>query len=94
MITLRNALLPAPAALAIGSDAASAGRFNGPEVIGIYVDRPPVIGDGVSRRITVKKGPNIIRCAVINAGGATDFCARFPDANDRPPGGNHHQFMR
>jgi hypothetical protein len=25
-----------------------------------------------------------VRCAVINAGGATDFCARFLDAEEKP----------
>jgi hypothetical protein len=25
-----------------------------------------------------------VRAAVINGGGATDFCARFLDANERP----------
>jgi hypothetical protein len=43
-----------------------------------------VIDDGVSKRITLKKGRNIIRAAVINGGGATDFCARILDANDQP----------
>jgi hypothetical protein len=70
--------------LAIGSNAASIWWLNGQEVIGIYNDRQTVIDDGVSRRVTLKKGPNIVRAAVINAGGATDFCARFLDAADAP----------
>ena len=70
--------------LAIGSNAASVWWVNGQEVIGIYGDRQTVIDDGVSRRLTLKKGQNIVRCAVINGGGATDFCARFLDANDKP----------
>ena len=70
--------------LAIGSNAASVWWVNGQEVIGIYGDRQTVIDDGVSKRLTLKKGPNIVRCAVINGGGATDFCARFLDANDKP----------
>jgi len=70
--------------LAIGSNAASVWWVNGKEVIGIYNDRQTVIDDGVSKRITLKKGPNVVRCAVINAGGATDFCARLLDANDKP----------
>ncbi len=70
--------------LAIGSNAASVWWVNGQEVIGIYGDRQTVIDDGVSKRLTLKKGPNIVRCAVINAGGATDFCARFLDAEDKP----------
>ena len=70
--------------LAIGSNAASVWWVNGQEVIGIYGDRQTVIDDGVSRRLTLKKGQNIVRCAVINGGGATDFCARFLDPNEKP----------
>ena len=70
--------------LAIGSNAASVWWVNGKEVIGIYGDRQSVIDDGVSKRLTLKKGPNIVRCAVVNGGGATDFCARFLDAEDDP----------
>jgi hypothetical protein len=70
--------------LAIGSNAASVWWVNGQEVIGIYNDRQAVIDDGVSNRIALKQGPNIVRAAVINGGGATDFCARFLDANDNP----------
>jgi len=73
--------------LAIGSNAASVWWVNGQEVIGIYGDRQTVIDDGVSRRLTLKKGPNIIRCAVINGGGATDFCARILDGYDKPLNG-------
>ena len=70
--------------LAIGSNAASVWWVNGQEVVGIYGDRQTVIDDGVSKRLTLKKGPNVIRAAIINGGGATDFCARFLDAEDRP----------
>lgn len=70
--------------LAIGSNAASVWWVNGRQVIGIYNDRQTVIDDGVSRRLTLKKGPNVIRGAIVNAGGATGFCARFVDSEDRP----------
>jgi hypothetical protein len=70
--------------LAIGSNAASVWWVNGQEVIGLYNDRQAVIDDGVSKRLTLKKGPNVIRAAIVNAGGATDFCARFLDGNDHP----------
>ena len=70
--------------LAIGSNAASRWWLNGESVISIYGDRQSVIDDGVSRRLTLKKGRNVIRAAIINGGGATDFCARFLDANDQP----------
>ncbi len=70
--------------LAIGSNAASVWWVNGKEVIGIYGDRQTVIDDGVSKRLALKKGANILRCAIVNGGGATDFCARFLDRNDAP----------
>jgi hypothetical protein len=70
--------------LAIGSNAASVWWVNGQEVVGVYGDRQTVVDDGVSKRITLKKGPNIVRVAVVNNGGATDFCARFLDADDKP----------
>ncbi|MEZ5323464.1 MAG: alpha/beta hydrolase-fold protein [Verrucomicrobiales bacterium] len=70
--------------LAIGSNAASVWWVNGEEVASVYGDRQTVIDDGVSKRLTLKKGTNILRCAVINGGGATDFCARFLDAEERP----------
>jgi hypothetical protein len=70
--------------LTIGSNSASVWWVNGKEVISIYGDRQSVIDDGVSKRLTLKKGANILRCAVINGGGATDFCARFLDRKDVP----------
>lgn len=70
--------------LAIGSNAASVWWVNGKEVIGIYGDRQAVIDDGVSKRLTLNQGQNIIRAAIVNGGGATDFCARFLDVDDKP----------
>ena len=70
--------------LSIGSNAASVWWVNGKEVIGIYGDRQTVIDDGVSKRLTLNRGPNVVRAAIVNGGGATDFCARFLDAEDKP----------
>jgi len=70
--------------LAIGSNAASIWWLDGEEAIAIYGDRQAVIDDGVSKRVTLTGGRHTIRAAVINAGGATDFCARFLDADDAP----------
>jgi hypothetical protein len=70
--------------LAVGSNAASVWWVNGREVVGIYGDRQAVIDDGVSKRLTLEKGTNIVRAAIVNGGGATDFCARFLGADDRP----------
>jgi hypothetical protein len=70
--------------LAIGSNAASVWWVNGTEATALYNDRQTVIDDGVSKRLTLKQGANVIRAAIVNAGGATDFCARFLDENERP----------
>lgn len=70
--------------LAIGSNAASVWWVNGQEVIGIYGDRQTVIDDGVSKRLTLRPGLNTVRGAIINGGGATDFCARFLDPDGNP----------
>ena len=70
--------------LAIGSNAASRWWLNGELVIALNDDRQTVIDDGVSRRLTLREGRNVIRAAIINGGGATDFCARFLDEHDRP----------
>jgi hypothetical protein len=70
--------------LAIGSNAASVWWVNGREVVGIYGDRQAVIDDGVSKRLTLEKGTNVVRAAIVNAGGATDFCARILDGDERP----------
>jgi len=70
--------------LSVGSNAASIWWLNGKEVIGIYGDRHMVIDDGVSKRLSLKKGPNVIRCAVLNSPGVSAICARFLDAEDKP----------
>ena len=70
--------------LAIGSNSASVWWVNGKEVIGIYGDRQTVIDDGISKRLTLKKGPNVIRGAIVNRSGAADFCARLLDAEGKP----------
>jgi hypothetical protein len=84
-VTIVNAPEEMPGVrLAIGSNAGSVWWVNGQEVIGIYGDRQTVIDDGVSKRLTLRKGPNVIRAAIVNGGGATDFCARLLDAQERP----------
>ncbi len=70
--------------LAIGSNPGSVWWVNGAEVVGIYGDRQTVIDDGVSKKLTLKKGANIVRFIVVNNGGMVDCCARFLDAQDKP----------
>jgi hypothetical protein len=84
-VTIVNAPREMPGVrLAIGSNAASVWWVNGEEVVSLYNDRQAVIDDGVSKRLTLKQGPNVIRAIIINAGGATDYCARFLDAGNNP----------
>ncbi len=72
------------ARLAVGTNSASVWWVNGKEVIGIYGNRCTVIDDGVSKRLTLKKGINVIRGGIVNASGAADFCARLLDSEDKP----------
>ncbi len=70
--------------LSVGSNSASIWWVNGREVIDLYGDRHMLTDDGVSKRLTLQKGQNIVRVAVVNAPGLSNMCARFLDANDKP----------
>jgi len=58
--------------------------LNGEEAVDLFGDRRMVMDDCISRRLTLKKGRNIIRGAVINGPGLSDFCVRFIDENGDP----------
>ena len=70
--------------LAIGSNAASIWWVNGQEAVGLFSDRRMVMDDGVSKRLTLHKGRNVICGSVINGPGMSDFCARFIDEDGNP----------
>ena len=70
--------------LAVGSNSASMWWLNGAEVVDLFGDRRMVRDDCVSKRLTLKAGRNIIRGAVINGPGMSDFCARLIDENGQP----------
>ena len=70
--------------LAAGSNSASMWWLNGEEVLLLSGDRRMVVDDGVSPLIKLKKGRNILRCAVINGPGMSNVCARFLDNNGNP----------
>ena len=63
--------------LAAGSNASSIWWVNGEKVLTLQADRRMVADDGMSKRITLKKGKNLLRVAVINGPGMSDMCARF-----------------
>ena len=70
--------------LAAGSNAASMWWVNGEEAVTLFDDRRMVMDDAVSRRLTLKQGKNVIRGAVINGPGMSDFCVRFVDEKGSP----------
>ena len=70
--------------LSVGSNSASLWWLNGEETLLLSGDRRMVADDGMSKRITLKKGVNVLRGAVINGPGMSDFCVRFIDENDNP----------
>jgi len=70
--------------LAAGSNSGSMWWVNGKEALILSGDRRMVMDDGASARLTLNKGKNIIRVAVINGPGMSDFCARFLDDKGAP----------
>ncbi len=70
--------------LAVGSNSASMWWLNGQEALLLSGDRRMVMDDCVSKRITLKKGKNILRGVVINGPGMSDFCVRFLDEKGEP----------
>ena len=70
--------------LAVGSNSASMWWFNGEEALLLSGDRRMVKDDCMSRRLTLKKGRNILRGAIINGPGMSDFCVRFLDEKGNP----------
>lgn len=72
------------ARIAVGSNSASMWWLNGKEAVNLFGDRRMVMDDCVSKRLTLNKGRNVIRGAVINGPGLSDFCVRFIGENGEP----------
>ena len=70
--------------MAVGSNSASMWWLNGKEAVLLSGDRRMVMDDCVSPRLTLHKGRNIVRGAVINGPGLSDFCVRFIDEHGKP----------
>jgi hypothetical protein len=70
--------------LAVGSNSASMWWLNGQDVADLFDDRRMVMDDVVSKRLTLNKGRNVIRGAIINGPGMSDFCIRFIDEDGKP----------
>jgi hypothetical protein len=70
--------------MAVGSNSASMWWLNGEEAADLFDDRRMVMDDVVSKPLTLKKGRNVVRGAIINGPGLSDFCLRFIDENGKP----------
>ena len=70
--------------LAIGSDDSSVWWVNGKEVARAYAARAVNQDDDISKPLTLSKGLNVVRFAVIQGDGPTGACARFLDAASKP----------
>ena len=70
--------------MAVGSNSASLWWLNGEEAVILSGDRRMVKDDCMSPRLTLKKGQNIIKGAVINGPGMSDFCLRFINEDGTP----------
>lgn len=70
--------------LASGANSAAMWWLNGEEALMLSNDRDLIMDDFMSKRLTLKKGQNIIRGAVFNGPGMADFCLRFVDESGKP----------
>ena len=70
--------------LAVGSNSASMWWVDGEEALILSGDRRMVMDDGVSKRLTLKKGRHVITGAIINGPGMSDFCVRIVDEQGNP----------
>lgn len=70
--------------LAAGCNSSGMFWLNGEEAMMIGGDKDMVVDFATSTRLTLKKGKNIIRGAVINGPGMIDFCVRFLDEKSQP----------
>ena len=70
--------------LAAGCNSAGMFWVNGEEAIMLSGNRDMVVDNCTSTRLTLKKGKNVIRGAVINGPGVIDFCVRFLDEDMQP----------
>jgi hypothetical protein len=67
-----------------GCNSASMWWLNGKEVLTLSGDRDMIADNVTSSRLTLKKGKNIIRGAVINGPGMANFCVRFLNEKGLP----------
>ena len=70
--------------LAVGSNCGSMWWLNDEELLLMATDRHMGVDSAVSKKVTLKKGRNVLRGATINGIGMSEFCARFVDDSGHP----------
>jgi len=70
--------------MAAGANSAGMFWLNGREALMIPGDKDMIVDNVTSSLLTLKKGKNIIRAAVINGPGMCSFCVRFLDDKGLP----------
>lgn len=70
--------------LAGGVNSAAMWYLNGEQVLMMSNDRDLVVDDIMSKRLTLKKGENVVRGMIFNGPGMADFCLRFIDKDGKP----------
>ncbi|HJS53590.1 MAG TPA: hypothetical protein VJ765_03570 [Chitinophagaceae bacterium] len=70
--------------MAAGCNSGGMWWLNGKEALMLSGDRDMIVDNVTSSRLTLKKGKNIIRGAVINGPGMANFCVRFLDEKGLP----------
>ena len=70
--------------LAVGSNGASCWWLDNQPVLTLDGDRRMVQDDGVSPRLTLKAGRNVLRFCLVNGPGLSDFCVRIIDEKGNP----------
>ena len=83
-VTVVNAPEDMTVRMSVGSNSGSKWWVNGEEAILLSGDRRMVVDDCVSKKITLKAGRNVVRGAVINGPGMSDFCIRFLGEDGKP----------
>jgi len=70
--------------LAVGVNSAGAFWLNGQEILLAPGDKDIIVDNIASPLVTLKKGRNVLRAAVLNGQGMVNFCARFVDEKGAP----------
>lgn len=70
--------------LSVGSNSASMWWIDGREAVLLSGDRRMVRDDVMSQRLTLTKGRHVLRGAIINGPGMSDFCVRFLKEDGTP----------